>query len=77
MSQRRVETEKGRIDLNREMKTYSEWTKLFMEESNCRIIDDDGARSLYRNGRFNELITADEAYHLFIGCTMEWNALDL
>lgn len=50
------------------MKKWAEWLKVF-EEEGVVIMDDDGGRQLYREGRYEEPITREEANSLLMICT--------
>lgn len=50
------------------MKTWDEWKKIFQEQGYI-IMDDDGGRSLYSQGRIDEKISKEEATKLLMICT--------
>lgn len=51
-----------------EMKKWTDWLKVFEEEGSV-VMDDDGGRQLYREGRYDEPITREEANSLLMICT--------
>jgi hypothetical protein len=58
-----------------DLKTYKEWCKIFCEEGpGTKIMDDDGGRALYSEGRLDEPLTRQEAFQYFCHCTVMFNA---
>ncbi len=48
-----------------ELKSYRDWEKIFCEESNCQIYDNDGLRMIKSEQREDDLITEEEAFKYY------------
>jgi len=54
----------------KEKRTYSEWRRTYEDENGIRILDDDGERQIYKEGRCDEQITYKEALKYLLVCTI-------
>ncbi len=59
------------------LKTYYDWKKVYEESNNIKVLDDDGAIDLDKEGRLEQTLTYEEALPYLLRCTIIGRSEDI
>ncbi|EJV61776.1 hypothetical protein IEO_03071 [Bacillus wiedmannii] len=66
MGRRKKYREFTKVQPVKVLRKYADWLPLLEREQNVKVLDDDGGRMLYNEGKYDELLTKDQAQYYFM-----------
>ncbi|PRT35340.1 hypothetical protein [Bacillus wiedmannii] len=66
MERRKKYREFTKVQPVKVLRKYADWLPLLEREQNVRVLDDDGGRMLYKEGKYEELLTKEQAQYYFM-----------